>query len=112
MLEQAALGEDGASSSHLPVEPDSAAMQVDSDDAMLSRSNSVQPPHEEEGHMELRRSVPRRDKGKGKERVSGLRGGDEPSEGPLGANDASHPNPSVSSITLVFRSILICLIVE
>ena len=61
------MEEAASSSHHLVADPDPAAMQLDSDDAMLSRSNSVQPLTEGENGTDIR-SLSRRDKGKGKER--------------------------------------------
>lgn len=71
-------------------------MQVDSDDAMLSRSNSVQPPNEGNGATNPRRSVPRRDKGKGKERVGAVRIKEEPVTIPLIVNEPPLLNTAVS----------------
>ena len=65
-------------------------MQVDSDDAALSRSASVQPPHEGENGTPMRRSVPQRDKGKGKERTGAVRVKEEPTV--VNINEASHLN--------------------
>ncbi|KAJ3553344.1 hypothetical protein NM688_g3662 [Phlebia brevispora] len=83
-----------ASSSHLAVESDGAAMQVDSDDAMLSRSNSVQLPDDGENDSSSRRSTSRRDKGKGKEKERGLgvRVKEEPAAVSLNANESNYLN--------------------
>ncbi|KAI0688764.1 hypothetical protein BC835DRAFT_1371433 [Cytidiella melzeri] len=77
--EPAALVEAVASSSHLLSEPDPLAMQIDSDDADLSRSNSVAPIAEDpESLSSSIRSSARRDKGKGKESAAGVRMDEEP----------------------------------
>ncbi|KAF7796545.1 hypothetical protein EIP86_007725 [Pleurotus ostreatoroseus] len=84
-----------ASSSHLAVESDGAAMQVDSDDAMLSRSNSVQLMEEGENGSTGRRG---RDKGKGKERVAPVRVKEEPAAVSLNATDSTHGSAAVSGL--------------
>ena len=84
-----------ASSSHLAVESDGAAMQIDSDDAMLSRSNSVQPMEEGENSAAGRRG---RDKGKGKERVAPVRVKEEPAAVLLNTTDSTHVNAAVSGL--------------
>lgn len=80
-------------------------MQVDSDDAMLSRSNSLQPVDEGENGAVGRRGMARRDKGKGKERTSAVRVKEEPSTVSLNANDSAHPaatNATVSGLIILF----------
>ncbi|KAI0811041.1 hypothetical protein BC629DRAFT_1024748 [Irpex lacteus] len=73
-----------ASSSNLLSEPDQLAMQVDSSDAELSRSNSLVPMAEDpESVSSAVRNTSRRDKGKGKETAAGLRVKEEPG-GPSG----------------------------
>ncbi|KAI0085417.1 hypothetical protein BDY19DRAFT_996765 [Irpex rosettiformis] len=68
-----------ASSSNLLSEPDQLAMQVDSSDAELSRSNSLVPMAEDmESASSYVRNTARRDKGKGKESAAGLRVKEEP----------------------------------
>lgn len=71
-------------------------MQVDSDDAMLSRSNSVQLPEDGEPGVATRRSSLRRDKGKGKERVAPVRVKEEPAVVSLCTNESPLLNASVS----------------
>lgn len=71
--------------------PESDLMQVDSDDAMLSRSNSVQPGDEETASN--RRGSLRRDvKGKGKERAAQVRVKEEPETVSLSAFEPQLPN--------------------
>jgi hypothetical protein len=71
-LDTAAPAETVASSSTFPPESDSLAMQVDSDDAEISRSNSLVPMTEDqEPASSLQRGSARREKGKGKESVKG-----------------------------------------
>lgn len=68
-----------ASSSNLLSEPDQHAMQIDSSDAELSRSNSLVPMAEDiESASSNIRNTPRRDKGKGKESAVGIRVKEEP----------------------------------
>ena len=68
-----------ASSSNLLSEPDQHAMQIDSSDAELSRSNSLVPMAEDiESASSHIRNTPRRDKGKGKESAVGIRVKEEP----------------------------------
>ena len=94
--ETSAPAEDVASSSTLIPEPDS--MQVDSDDAMLSRSNSVQPGDEEVSSA--RRGSLRRDiKGKGKERAAQVRIKEEPESVCLSVYDVQPPNQTVRDLT-------------
>ncbi|EKM55772.1 uncharacterized protein PHACADRAFT_256634 [Phanerochaete carnosa HHB-10118-sp] len=71
--------------------PESDLMQVDSDDAMLSRSNSVQLGDEEVSSA--RRGSLRRDiKGKGRERAAQVRVKEEPETISLSAYDAQAPS--------------------
>ncbi|KAI0340697.1 hypothetical protein BDW22DRAFT_1360130 [Trametopsis cervina] len=85
-----------ASSSHLPSEPDNLAMQIDSDDAQLSRSNSAAPIAEDpDSNYSSVRTTGLRDKGKGKERAGGVRVKEEPGLAtsaiePVGAAAASN----------------------
>ena len=92
------MEEAASSSHHLVADPDPAAMQLDSDDAMLSRSNSVQPLTEGENGTDIR-SLSRRDKGKGKERGVTVRVKEEAITLPLNANDPPHLNASVSNVS-------------
>lgn len=85
-----------ASTSTLTADPDPASMQVDSDDASLSRSNSVQLGEEGEEISSVRRSSLRRDlKGKGKERATQVKIKDEPTTVSLSLHDTSFSNQTV-----------------
>lgn len=88
-----------ASSSHLVSEPDSLAMQVDSDDAELSRSNSLVPITEDpESVSSSMRSSSRRDKGKGKEKAVAVRIKEEPATATVPTNETVGVTASVSEI--------------
>ncbi|GJE97073.1 hypothetical protein PsYK624_132830 [Phanerochaete sordida] len=78
-----------ASSTTVISEPE--LMQVDSDDAMLSRSNSVQP-GDEDGPPTRRGSLRRDIKGKGKERAGQVRVKEEPETVSLSAYEPQPPS--------------------
>lgn len=101
-----ALVEAIASSSTLIPDSDPHTMQVDSDDNMMSRSNSVQLGDDGEQISSTRRSSVRRDtKGKGKERVGQVRIKEEPTAVSLGTYEAPS-NQTVSKS----RSISACVV--
>lgn len=90
-----------ASSSTLIPDPDLLAMQVDSSDNGLSRSNSAQPGDEGEQISSTRRSSVRRDlKGKGKERAVQVRVKEEPATVSLSAHEPAL-NQTVSASRVI-----------
>ncbi|GBE82530.1 hypothetical protein SCP_0409140 [Sparassis crispa] len=87
-----------ASSSHLILDSDPISLPLDSDEAMLSRSNSLlnaddsTPPRNS-----LRRSqAPRRDKGKGREKDVGVKVKEEPFAVTLAMSEVVPSNRLVS----------------
>jgi hypothetical protein len=90
-----ALGEAVASSSVQLPDPNLQAMQVDSDDAMFSRSNSAQP-GEEDGTSTRRSSLRRDTKGKGKEKAAQIRVKEEPLSISISAHEIPQSNQTVS----------------
>ncbi len=93
-----------ASSSQLADTQDPPTTQLDSDDAMLSRSNSVQNIDEGDSIMVTRRSASRRDKGKGKERGAPVKVKEEPMTVSLNVNEPVLANASVSELFHLFCS--------
>lgn len=89
-------GEAVASTSALIPDADSQAMQVDSDDAMFSRSNSAQP-GDEDGSSTRRSSLRRDNKGKGREKAAQVRVKEEPLPVSLSAHEAAPSNQTVST---------------
>lgn len=90
-----AIGESVVSSHNLLSGTDASMIPIDSDDMRLSRSSSVQVAEDiESGHSNLR-SGGRKDKGKGKERGSGIRVKEEPAAVSLLTTEASSTTPNV-----------------
>ena len=103
-----ALVEAVASSSSMIPDADVLALQVDSDDNMKSRSNSVQLGDEGEQISSMRHSAIRRDpKGKGKERAGQVRVKEEPSTVSLSTHDAPS-NQTVSKSCVISAYIVQC----
>lgn len=94
-----------ASTSNMRTDLESLNAHPDSDDAMLSRSNSVHLIDEVENISSTRSSL-RREKGKGKERGAAVRVKEEPAAFSLSTHEPTLANPSVCLSPVSQRALL------